>query len=35
MTALDDFDQFGDLDVAVYTKMDNVGDHLRALWNRR
>jgi hypothetical protein len=34
MTVLDGFDQFGDLDEAVYTKADNVGDHLRVLWNR-
>lgn len=33
--ALDDFDQDGDVDVAVYTRTNNVGDHLRVLWNRR
>ena len=33
--AVDDFDQDGDVDVAVYTVAANVSAHLRILWNRR
>jgi hypothetical protein len=33
--AIDDFDQDGDPDVAVYTVTPNVSAHLQVLWNRR
>lgn len=33
--AVDDFDQDGDPDVAVYTVLPDVSAHLRILWNRR